>query len=39
MDIHLAGDRPIDVDAFEKESLAKLGMPTEIRERIGAALD
>ncbi|HEX4181314.1 MAG TPA: M3 family metallopeptidase [Caulobacteraceae bacterium] len=30
MDIHLAGDRQIDVDAFEKESLAKLGMPSEI---------
>jgi peptidyl-dipeptidase Dcp len=30
MDIHLAGDRAIDVDAFEKESLAKLGMPSEI---------
>ncbi|HEX4182781.1 MAG TPA: M3 family metallopeptidase, partial [Caulobacteraceae bacterium] len=30
MDIHLAGDRPIDVDAFEKESLAKLGVPAEI---------
>ena len=30
MDIHLAGDRPIDADAFEKESLAKLGMPAEI---------
>jgi peptidyl-dipeptidase Dcp len=30
MDIHLAGDRPIDVDAFERESLARLGMPKEI---------
>jgi peptidyl-dipeptidase Dcp len=30
MDIHLAGDRRIDPAAFEKESLAKLGMPDEI---------
>jgi len=30
MDVHLAGDRPIDADAFEKESLAKLGMPSQI---------
>jgi peptidyl-dipeptidase Dcp len=30
MDIHLAGDRKIDADAFEKESLAKLGMPDQI---------
>jgi peptidyl-dipeptidase Dcp len=30
MDIHLAGDRAIDVEAFEKESLAKLGMPSQI---------
>jgi len=30
MDIHLAGDRKIDADAFEKESLAKLGLPSQI---------
>jgi peptidyl-dipeptidase Dcp len=30
MDMHLAGARPIDPAAFEKESLAKLGMPAEI---------
>jgi len=30
MDIHLAGERRIDVDEFEKESLAKLGMPSQI---------
>jgi len=30
MDIHLAGDRKIDADAFEKESLGKLGMPSQI---------
>jgi peptidyl-dipeptidase Dcp len=30
MDIHLAGERAIDVDAFEQESLAKLGMPSQI---------
>ena len=30
MKLHLAGDRPIDADAFEKEELAKLGMPREI---------
>ncbi|HSN69374.1 MAG TPA: M3 family metallopeptidase, partial [Thermoanaerobaculia bacterium] len=30
MKLHLAGDRPIDPDAFEKETLAELGMPREI---------
>jgi peptidyl-dipeptidase Dcp len=30
MKLHLAGDRPIDPDAFEKETLAALGMPEEI---------
>jgi peptidyl-dipeptidase Dcp len=30
MDIHLAGAGAIDPDAFEKQSLAKLGMPDEI---------
>ena len=30
MKLHLAGDRPIDVDAFERETLAQLGMPREI---------
>jgi len=30
MKIHLAGDRKIDARAFEKESLAELGMPHEI---------
>ncbi|HEY0591167.1 MAG TPA: M3 family metallopeptidase [Thermoanaerobaculia bacterium] len=30
MKLHLAGDRPIDPDAFEKETLAQLGMPREI---------
>ena len=30
MKLHLAGARPIDPDAFEKESLAALGMPSEI---------
>jgi len=30
MKLHLAGDVPIDPDAFEKEALAELGMPAEI---------
>ena len=36
MKLHLAGDRKIDPDAFERETLAELGMPKEIvmRHRI-----
>jgi peptidyl-dipeptidase Dcp len=30
MKLHLAGTRPIDPDAFETETLASLGMPSEI---------
>ncbi len=30
MKLHLAGDTPIDADAFERETLAELGMPDEI---------
>ena len=30
MRLHLAGDRPIDADAFERETLAELGMPREL---------
>jgi peptidyl-dipeptidase Dcp len=30
MKLHLAGAKPIDPDAFEKETLAALGMPREI---------
>ncbi len=30
MKLHLAGDKKIDADAFEKETLAALGMPSEI---------
>jgi peptidyl-dipeptidase Dcp len=30
MKLHLAGDRPIDPDAFERETLKELGMPSEI---------
>lgn len=30
MRLHLAGDQKIDPDAFERETLAKLGMPKEI---------
>jgi peptidyl-dipeptidase Dcp len=30
MKLHLAGGRPIDPDAFERETLAALGMPAEI---------
>jgi peptidyl-dipeptidase Dcp len=30
MKLHLAGDTPIDPDAFERETLAVLGMPREI---------
>jgi peptidyl-dipeptidase Dcp len=30
MKLHLAGDKPIDADAFEKETLKSLGMPPEI---------
>ena len=30
MKLHLAGDQKIDADAFEKETLAELGMPNEI---------
>jgi len=33
MKLHLAGDRKIDPDAFEKETLAELGMPNEIAMR------
>jgi peptidyl-dipeptidase Dcp len=30
MRLHLAGDTPIDPDAFERQTLAELGMPKEI---------
>jgi len=30
MRLHLAGERPIDPDAFERETLRELGMPSEI---------
>jgi peptidyl-dipeptidase Dcp len=30
MRLHLAGDRPIDPDAFERQTLAELGMPRQI---------
>jgi peptidyl-dipeptidase Dcp len=30
MKLHLAGDRAIDADRFERETLAELGMPSEI---------
>ena len=30
MQLHLAGDRPIDPAAFERDELARLGMPSEI---------
>ncbi|HZZ85603.1 MAG TPA: M3 family metallopeptidase [Anaeromyxobacteraceae bacterium] len=30
MELHLAGERPVDPAAFEREALAKLGMPREI---------
>lgn len=30
MKLHLAGDRKIDADTFERETLAQLGMPKEI---------
>jgi peptidyl-dipeptidase Dcp len=30
MKLHLAGDRKIDADAFERETLAQLGMPAEL---------
>ncbi len=30
MKLHLAGSRPIDPDAFERETLAALGMPPEV---------
>src|ERR1051325_4391611 len=30
MKLHLAGDRKIDPDAFERETLAQLGMPDEL---------
>jgi len=30
MKLHLAGARPIDPDAFERETLAALGMPSEV---------
>ena len=30
MKFHLAGDRKIDPDAFEREALAELGMPKEL---------
>ncbi len=33
MKLHLAGDRKIDARAFEKETLAELGMPKEIAMR------
>jgi len=30
MKLHLAGDRPVDVDEFERTTLASLGMPPEM---------
>jgi peptidyl-dipeptidase Dcp len=33
MKLHLAGDRKIDPDTFERETLAELGMPSEIAMR------
>jgi peptidyl-dipeptidase Dcp len=30
MKLHLAGDRPVDVDEFERTTLASLGMPREM---------
>ncbi len=30
MKLHLAGERPIDVNEFERETLAALGMPSEM---------
>ncbi len=33
MKLHLEGDRPIDPDAFERQTLAALGMPREIAMR------
>ncbi len=30
MKLHLAGERQIDADAFEKQALAELGMPSEL---------
>ncbi|MFZ1702409.1 MAG: M3 family metallopeptidase [Pyrinomonadaceae bacterium] len=30
MKLHLAGDKKIDIDKFEKETLAELGMPKEL---------
>jgi peptidyl-dipeptidase Dcp len=30
MKLHLAGERPIDVNGFERETLAELGMPAEM---------
>jgi peptidyl-dipeptidase Dcp len=33
MKLHLAGDADIDADAFEREELAKLGMPEELPMR------
>ena len=33
MRLHLAGSRPIDPDAFERETLAEIGMPDEIPMR------
>ena len=30
MKLHLAGDTPIDPDAFERDELGKLGMPAEV---------
>ncbi|MBN2496324.1 MAG: M3 family metallopeptidase [Deltaproteobacteria bacterium] len=33
MKLHLAGARPIDPDAFERQTLAALGMPAEIAMR------
>jgi peptidyl-dipeptidase Dcp len=30
MKLHLAGDRKIDPDAFEREALTELGMPAEL---------
>ena len=30
MKLHLAGDRPIDADAFERATLAEIGMPREV---------
>jgi peptidyl-dipeptidase Dcp len=33
MELHLAGDADIDLDAFEREALARLGMPRQVGMR------